>query len=123
MKLYLDEMISPAVAVALRERGHDVVSAIERDALGASDAHHLALAIRERRALVTYDVRDFSLLGKAAAASNRDHWGIVFVTARRFPPAAIGNLIDALDVLLADTSRAAGLESRTIFLEKPSGSR
>ena len=45
MKLYLDEMISPAVARALRDLGYDAVAAAERDALGASDAAQLARAI------------------------------------------------------------------------------
>ncbi len=33
MKLLLDEMWSPAIAAALRERGHDVVAVAERSDL------------------------------------------------------------------------------------------
>ncbi|MBI4513698.1 MAG: DUF5615 family PIN-like protein [Gemmatimonadetes bacterium] len=36
MRLYLDEMISPKIAAALREQGHDVVAAAERGGLGAT---------------------------------------------------------------------------------------
>ena len=45
MRLYLDEMISPAVTDALRAVGLDAVAAVERDARGLSDVAQLARAI------------------------------------------------------------------------------
>lgn len=116
MKLYLDEMISPAVAGALRERGHDAVAAVERAALGAPDPRQLALAIHERRAFVTFNVRDFVVLAKGAWAAGRDHSGIVLVSDRRFSTAAIGNLVRALEALMEENPEPDDLQGRTVFL-------
>ena len=118
MRLYLDEMISPRVAEGLRRRGHDVVAAAERGALGRSDPHQLAVAIQERRALVTFDVRDFSALAKAAAVAGIEHWGIVLVSPARFSRAGIGDLVTALDVLLSRTATPDAMKNRTVFLDR-----
>lgn len=116
MKLYLDEMISPRVAAGLRRRGHDVVAAVDRGALGRSDAHQLAVAIEERRALATFDVRDFSVLAKAAAVAGTDHYGIVFVPPGRFRPSDIGRLVNALADLLERHRGDEAMRNRAIFL-------
>lgn len=116
MKLHLDEMISPAVAGALRERGHDAVAAVERAALGAPDPRQLALAIRERRAFATCNVRDFAILAKGAWAAGRDHWGIFLVSDRRFPTAGIGRLVRALETLMEENPGDDALQGRTVFL-------
>ena len=116
MTLYLDEMISPSVAADLRQSDHDVIAAVERGALGASDPYQLALAIRERRTLVTYNVRDFAVLARATAATGRDHWGIVLVSSLRIPPSDTGGLVRTLDPLLNDNPGAEALKNRTLFL-------
>lgn len=112
-------MISPTVAKTLRERGYDVVAAVERDALGASDAAQLARAISEDRALVTYNVRDFGPLAKAAATAGREHAGIVLVSYRRLPPSDVGGLVRALAALLDERSGPVDLASQTLFLRGP----
>jgi predicted nuclease of predicted toxin-antitoxin system len=119
VRLYLDEMIPPAVAVALRDGGDDAVAAAECDALGLSDAAQLARAIAEERALVTYDVRDYVLLARAAASAGRDHWGIVLVAARTIPPSDIGGLVRALQALVAERPARDALKNQTIFLRPP----
>ncbi|MGD8329782.1 MAG: DUF5615 family PIN-like protein [Acidobacteriota bacterium] len=118
MKLYLDEMISPRVAEGLRARGHDVVAAVERDTLGRSDARQLAVAIEEQRALVTFDVRDFSIIARAAASARTEHWGIILVPRARFERGEIGALVNALDALLGKLSGPGSLKNRAIFLER-----
>jgi predicted nuclease of predicted toxin-antitoxin system len=94
--LYLDEMIRPDVAGALREQGHDVVGAAECGMLGASDAAQFARAIHERRALVTHNVRDFAILARGAGTAGRAHWGVVLINDRHLPPSDIGGLVNAL---------------------------
>jgi len=116
VKLYLDEMISPRVAAALRRRGHDVVAAAERGALGLSDARQLALAIDERRVLVTFDLRDFAVLAKAAAVAGTDHTGIVLVSPRRYRRGNVGELVNALADVLDRHSGESELENRAVFL-------
>jgi predicted nuclease of predicted toxin-antitoxin system len=119
VRLYLDGMIPPAVAVALRDGGADAVAAAECDALGLCDAAQLARAIHEERALVTYDVRDYVLLARAAASAGRAHWGIVLVAARTIPPSDIGGLVRALQALLAERPAPDALKNQTVFLRPP----
>jgi hypothetical protein len=119
VKLYLDEMVSPRVAEGLRARGHDVVAAVERDALGRSDTRQLAVAIEEQRALVTFDVRDFSIIARAAASARTEHWGIILAPRARFERGAIGALGNALDALLCRLPDHEALKNRAIFLERP----
>ncbi len=116
MKLYLDEMVSPTVARALRDRGYDVIAAAERNALGASDAAQLARAISEERALVTYNVRDFVPLAKAAASAGREHCGIILISYRSLPPSDVGGLVRALAALLDERPGADELVDQTLFL-------
>lgn len=117
MKLYLDEMISPRVAEGLRRRGYDVVAAAERRTLGSSDARQLAEAIQERRALVTFDVRDFSVLAKAAAVAGTEHWGIVFLSPARFSRSSIGALVGALELMLSRNPKPESMKNRALFLD------
>ena len=62
MKLYLDEDISPKVAVVLRKKGLDTVSAHEISMLEASDEQQLSFAADEQRAMVTRNRDDFITL-------------------------------------------------------------
>ena len=55
----LDEMHAPAIAAALRERGHDVVAVAERlDLRAMTDEELFAWAGHESRRLVTENVED-----------------------------------------------------------------
>lgn len=75
LELLLDENLSPAVAVTLREEGHDVAHVRDRALRGAIDAVVLQKAYDEDRALVTANVADFEKLARAVEL----HAGIVFV--------------------------------------------
>jgi len=103
--------------------------------LGQSDARQLAVAIEERRALVTFDVRDFSVLASAAAVGGTDHYGVVFVPPGRLAPGGtdhygvvfvppgrlarsdIGVLVNALADLVAPRPDDDAIKNRAIFLE------
>ena len=119
MRLLLDEMYAPAIAVELRVRGHDVVSVHESTSpalVGAPDEEVLAAAQVEERALVTENVRDYRPLEVALIASGGHHAGIVYTSNRQFPrghPATTGRLVLALDALLRERST---LRDRSIFL-------
>lgn len=102
--LLLDEMLSPEVAVRLRERGHDVVATVAEDGLRAlSDADLLAHATEQGRCLVTCNVKDFLTIARAWAAFGQSHGGIVCVVNSAFPQdrGFIGRLVQVLDALLA----------------------
>lgn len=105
MKLLLDEMFSPLIAAELRARGHDAVPITERDEWKAlSDPDVVALALTERRAVVTANVRDFRPLhAELVAAGVEGHPGLVFVPASfRLTRAATGQIVAALEARLAE---------------------
>jgi hypothetical protein len=73
IRLYLDENLSPRIAVQLRRRGIDAISARDLGVLGDEDINHLERAMGLGRVLVTGDV-DFLRL----AAEGVQHKGIIF---------------------------------------------
>lgn len=94
-RLLLDEMFPPALADALRDKGHDVVSvAASADLVGCDDETALDATKADGRCLVTENVRDFALLTRHAT----DHSGVLFVNGRRWPRTRAGmhRLTDAL---------------------------
>lgn len=79
MKLYLDEDLSPTIALLLRRRGPDATSAHEVGRRQQEDGAQLEYATREGRAIVTRNVVDFLRLAREAVATNTEHAGIVLV--------------------------------------------
>lgn len=123
MRLLLDEMYAPAVAVELRARGHDVLSVHEADPVlvGASDAEVLSTAVSAERVLVAENVRDFRPLEVGILEGGDHHHGIVYTSDRQFPrgaPTTTGDLVRALDSLL---HASPALRDRSVFLAPPSG--
>lgn len=110
-RLLLDEMLAPAIAEQLRDRGHDVAAITERPHLtGAADEQVLELAAGEARSVVTLNIVDFAALDSVWKASNRSHAGIVYVATSTFPQnkGFIGSLVKALDHAIS----AGGLPDR-----------
>ena len=100
MRLLLDEMHAPAVAVALTEAGFDVVATAADPSLrGSPDADLLDHATATGRALVTENVGDFSVLSASRVVDGEPHAGLIFTNPNRFNRATLaypGNLIAAL---------------------------
>ena len=82
MKFYLDEDLTPVIAVSLRQRGVDAVSAHEVGRIGLGDAEQLAFAAGQGRCLVSANARDFRRLGHSAIEHGRPHAGIVLCPPR-----------------------------------------
>ena len=104
MKLLLDEMWSPAIAAALRDRGHDVWAVAERsDLRGKPDDvifHHVQA---DGRAIVTENVVDYRLLASEVLRAGRRGPALIFTSNRAYPRASrrtAGRLVMALDSLL-----------------------
>lgn len=109
-RLLLDEMISPTVARALRDRGLDVTAVAESPELRAlPDAAVLEHARQDGRILVTRDVADFGRLHQQWLTDGRPHAGLVMVTEVMFPQNR--NLVGALVRALAASATAAALPS------------
>lgn len=83
------------------------------DLVRQEDAVIFAVAQRERRAVVTENIDDFRALGDLALSRGEPHAGLIFVTNRSFPRpshANIGDMVRALDQLLAANQPIAGRE-------------
>ena len=117
MRLLLDEQLSSAIAVQLRARGRDVVTAAEAGLAGRPDPDVLAWATSDRRAVVTGNIRDFRPLHVASLTAGTQHFGIVLMPAgyslRRND---LGPVITALDALLANNPGDDSLRDREWFL-------
>lgn len=103
VSLLLDEMFGAAIAIQLRERGHDVLAVVEVPALVSSpDEDLLAAATAQDRCIVTANVRDFTALNAQWARVGRTHAGIVHVVTSAFPQnrSYVGALVTALDSML-----------------------
>ena len=105
MKLLLDEMWSPDIAVQLRRRGHDVDAVASRtDLRTRPDPVIWATAQHEVRVIVTENVPDFRRMALDYQRQGRVHAGLVFTNNRRFPrrdPRTTGLLVTAVLALLA----------------------
>lgn len=104
MKLLLDEMLSPAIAQRLRDRGHDVQAIKGHPPHEAmSDPEVLELARAQGRAVVTNNLVDFRPLHhEAIAPGGPGHFGMVFMPGNyRRTKADIGRIVDALEAMLA----------------------
>jgi predicted nuclease of predicted toxin-antitoxin system len=87
LRLLLDEMISPRTARELREAGHDV-QAIKRDRpeLSGKSDHELVLRMAtEKRAIVTNDVDDFTMIHTQLLATGQEHNGMIFTDDATMP--------------------------------------
>lgn len=77
IKLFLDEDVPLAVALALRKRGYDVVHAQELNRKGKSDFEQLRYAVEEERCLLSFNVKDFVLLHNKYVKNEQDHFGVI----------------------------------------------
>lgn len=105
MKLLLDEMWPPEIALQLRRGGHDVKAITEHpDLRGQPDAVVFAWAQEQERIVVTENVIDYRQLAAHEMHQGRHYHGLILTTNRRFPrhdPRTVGRLVTALDRVLS----------------------
>jgi hypothetical protein len=104
LQLVLDEMFSPKIAAALREKGHDVVAVAERvDLRAPTDDDLYAWAAGEQCWLLTENVKDFRSIMLCAMQAGGATAGLLFTSSRIFPRSGQnpGPLIDALNAWLS----------------------
>src|SRR5579871_3731058 len=77
VRLYFYRHIMARLAVDLRGRGYDVRTTEEAGKDTASDEEQLAFATAEKRAILTFNIRDFAPLYEGWPASGRSHGGII----------------------------------------------
>lgn len=82
--LYVDEDSGEdAVVKGLRARGIDVLTTVEANRLGATDAEQLATAIRLQRTIYTFNVGDFARLHHEHLEQGIEHAGIIVIPDQR----------------------------------------
>jgi predicted nuclease of predicted toxin-antitoxin system len=109
VRLLLDEMFPPSIAVSLRRKGLDVVAIQERPSLrGLPDPQVFVAAQLEQRCLVTENVSDFVRVEAAWRCEQAEpHHGLILVAPGAFPrhrPRTVGMLIEGL-ARLAEAGR------------------
>lgn len=102
MKLALDHHYPATTTTVLRERGHDAVTAHERDWHRHDDEPLLALCVGEGRTLLTNNVADFVVILRRWALEGRQHAGLIFTSDTSLPRtrSATGRYVELLEALL-----------------------
>jgi predicted nuclease of predicted toxin-antitoxin system len=97
MKFLLDENADIRLIAFLREQGHDATSIPENHPKSLPDEEVLAIALRERRILITND-RDF---GELIVHRKLPHAGVIYF---RLHTTALASKIDRLSYVLKEHS-------------------
>jgi hypothetical protein len=99
MRLYLDDdSAAPLLVKLLRNAGHDVEVPRDAGLSGAADPVHLTHAIKETRAILTRNYRDFEYLHNLIVAARGHHPGILVVREDNDPKRDMkpGDIVRAL---------------------------
>jgi predicted nuclease of predicted toxin-antitoxin system len=100
-RFLFDAHVSGPAGRALRERGLDVVHAIEAGLWRADDADLLTWAAAEGRIVVKRNYRDFAPLVAARSAAGESFPGVLFLPTS-IPPADVGAHVLALERWVAE---------------------
>jgi hypothetical protein len=109
-RLFLDENVPEAVAVALRLRGYDVGTTRQTGRRGLTDGQQLDYAHSQGRILFTHNVADFAKIHVEYVRKGREHSGIIL--ARQLP---IGFIVTALLKFLS-SSKAKDVRNQAVWL-------
>lgn len=116
MRLLLDELFPPAIAVQLRRHGHDAATVQELGLTGASDEVVWERASGEDRILVTENARDLVPLAQASVTRGRHHPGLIVTSNRSLPRHRGGGIGSLVLALLRLAEEAPDLHDRTEWL-------
>ena len=97
MKLYLDEDVPEAIALALRLRGYDVITVKDVGRKGFTDIEQLKYASSEKRVILTHNIADFCKIHSDFIKEGLEHSGIIL--SKQLP---IGVIVKALLRLLSN---------------------
>lgn len=95
IKLYLDEDVDISLAKTLKQKGIDVLTTQEAGKKRLSDSEQLEFAVNTKRAILTHNKRDFTLLHKDYMLKGKEHYGIVLSGQR-----PIGEMLRGLSRLI-----------------------
>lgn len=112
VKLYLNEDIHTAVVKPLKYRGFDVVTTDELGKKGQSDIIQLKFAVKQKRAVISFNIKDFVPLHKEYAKAGEEHYGII--VSKQLP---IGEFLKRLLNLCSSLS-AEDMKNRLEYLSQ-----
>jgi hypothetical protein len=124
VRLLLDEMWTPTIALELRKRDFDVI-AISEPAhagryAGISDDWVFAHAQDDRRAIVTDNIADFELIRLEWESRNQIHYGLIYALNPPFNrhrgERVIGQMVNALAHFLSSPGAAQEPLNRVHYL-------
>lgn len=118
MRLFLDAHISARrVAARLRDQDHDVRAADEeRELDGLGDEELLALATRENRVFLTFDVKDFPVIARRWAEVGRPHAGCAILVG--IDHGELGTILDTIARALSERPQPADWTDLTLFIAR-----
>lgn len=85
IRLLIDEDVRLLLSETLRRRGFDAQHVVELNRSGLSDSEQLAVAVRQRRAFLTHNIRYDVLLDREYRAKGQTHYGILVSDQVAFP--------------------------------------
>lgn len=94
ISLYLDEDVSVKIAANLRNRGFDVLHAVDSKMLSAGDEEQLNKAVIEQRTFLTHNKKHFCILHEEYIVSRKKHFGIIVASRKRNSFETIKKLLD-----------------------------
>lgn len=113
VRLYLDEDASSrSLAQGLRNRGIDVITAVDAEQRKRDDASQLEFATAQGRVIYTYNVSHFHQLHTRWILEGRNHSGIILAAQSRF---TIGEQLRRVLKLVA-TRSAESMQNQVEFL-------
>jgi hypothetical protein len=124
VKLLLDEMWTPTIALQLRKRGHDVAAIKEPEMKsrygGRPDDEVFALAQADGLTIVTDNISDYEQARLTWESSGHPHHGLVYALDPPFNrhrgDAVIGPMVKALDRFLSSPVTADSPFNRAHYL-------
>lgn len=120
MKLLLDSMYQPVIAIQMQRRGHDIIAArADSNLENLSDPAILGFARDQRRVLITENMRDFVRIDAQWRREDLVHCGVILVDDYKFQRkhgAGIGSLIRELEAWLTEYPGEAEPDSRLWWL-------
>ncbi|MDI9634348.1 DUF5615 family PIN-like protein [Kamptonema cortianum] len=113
LQLYLDEdSVEKSLIAAFRNADLDIVTVTEVHRESYSDEDQLLWATTQRRAIYSYNQRDFCRLHREFLAAERNHAGIILVQQQRY---SVGQQLQGL-LRLAATVSAKEMVNQLVFL-------
>lgn len=92
------------------------MASYEADMNKRKDEEQMEYAAAHKRCLVTYDIGDFTRIHREWINVGKDHYGILLISSKSVPQAAMGAQVKALAKYLNDHKKLAALKNSIDWL-------